>query len=158
MASHPPLLLHIPIALALKSFFTQLEERLQLDRAVQVYLAGGMAAHLYTAQPMSEDIDAEFSARLNLPQDAVPVEFGLKWLQLYVLSLVELAVSKIARWADNGRDDIAALARHGLITAESLEQRANDAIDLAGYVGQITMLRYNVRNAVALAKQVQTNA
>lgn len=86
------------------------------------------------------------------------VKFGLKWLQLYVLSLVELAVSKIARWADNDRDDIAALARHGLITAESLEQRANDAIDLAGYVGQITMLRYNVRNAVALAKQVQTNA
>ncbi len=49
MVSYPPLLLHTPIALALKSFFTQLEERLQLDRAVQVCLADGMAAHLYTA-------------------------------------------------------------------------------------------------------------
>ena len=193
MASHPPLLLHTPIALALKSFFTQLEERLELDRAVQVYLAGGMAAHLYTAQRMSEDIDAEFSARLALPQDlvvettledgspqliyldtnynssfalmhedytqdAVPVDFGLKWLQVYVLSPVDLAVSKIARWADNDRDDISALARHGLITADSLEQRANNAIDLAGYVGNIGMLRFNVRDAVALVRQVQTKA
>ena len=33
-------------------------------------------------------------------KDAVPIEFGLKWLLLYVLSPVDLAVSKIARWAD----------------------------------------------------------
>jgi Nucleotidyltransferase of unknown function (DUF6036) len=193
MASHPALLLHTPVAVALKSFFTQLEDRLELDRAVQVYLAGGMAAHLYTAQRMTEDIDAEFSARLALPQDlvvettledgspqliyldtnynssfalmhedytqdAVPVDFGLKWLQVNVLSPVDLAVSKIARWADNDRDDIAALARAGLINAEQLERRANDAIDLAGYVGNINMLRLNVRDAVTLAKSMKVDS
>jgi hypothetical protein len=53
--------------------------------------------------------------------------------ELFVLSPVDLAVSKIARLADNDREDIQALVRLGLTTAQAIEQRATSA--LAGYVG-----------------------
>jgi hypothetical protein len=36
---------------------------------VNVYLAGGMAAHLYTADQVTTDVDAEFGERLPLPDD-----------------------------------------------------------------------------------------
>jgi hypothetical protein len=49
---------------------------------------------------------------------------GLQHIQLFVLSPVDLAVSKIARLADNDREDIQALVRLGLTTAQAIEQRA----------------------------------
>jgi hypothetical protein len=62
-----------------------------------------------------------------------------------------LAVSKIARFADNDKEDIVALASLGLLTAEALESRAVAA--LGGFVGGLGMLRLNIRDAVALVKQ-----
>lgn len=61
---------------------------------------------------------------------------------------------KIARLADNDKEDIAALVRLGLTTADAIEQRATSA--LAGYVGGQAMLQVNLRDAVALARQVET--
>lgn len=46
----------------------------------------------------------------------------------HVLSPVDLAVSKIARFADNDKEDIAALVRLGLTTADEVEQRATSAL------------------------------
>jgi hypothetical protein len=85
--------------------------------------------------------------------DAIPVDLGLDNIRVHVLSPVDLAVSKIARFSDNDREDIAALVRLGLTNADAIEQRANDA--LGAYVGGQDMVRLNLRDALALARSVQ---
>lgn len=168
--------------------FKQLEERLSLRSPVNVYLAGGMAVHLYTASRVTTDVDAEFGGRVYLPNDlmvevtledgtqqvvyldtnynstfalihedylddSIPVDLGMDQIRVHVLSPVDLAVSKIARFADNDKDDIAALVRLGLTSADEIEHRATSA--LAGYVGGQAMLKLNLRDAVALAREVE---
>jgi len=181
---------HTRTALAegMRQLFKQLEDRLALRSPVNVYLAGGMAVHLYTANRVTTDVDAEFGGRVLLPNDlmveitledgtaqvvyldtnynstfalmhedylddAIPVDLGVDQLRLHVLSPVDLAVSKIARFADNDKEDIAALVRLGLTTAGEIEQRATSA--LPGYVGGQAMLLANLRDAVALARKVE---
>lgn len=58
-----------PIARGMREFFRLLEVRLELDRPLTIFLAGGMAVHLYTAKRVTTDIDAEFSARVVVPSD-----------------------------------------------------------------------------------------
>ena len=58
-----------PIARGMCEFFRLLEVRLELDRPLTIFLAGGMAVHLYTAKRVTTDIDAEFSARVVVPSD-----------------------------------------------------------------------------------------
>lgn len=184
-------LFHTQTALAegLRELFRQLEERLSLRSPVNVYLAGGMAVHLYTSDRVTTDVDAEFGARVFIPndlivdvtledgtrgavhfdtnynstfallhedhtEDAIPLDMGIENIRLYVLSPLDLAVSKIARFADNDKDDIAALVRLGLTSADAIEQRATSA--LAGYIGGEAMLRLNLRDAVALAREVES--
>lgn len=176
------------LAQGLRELFKQLEDRLSLRSPVNVYLAGGMAVHLYTASRVTTDVDAEFGGRVYLPNDlmvevtledgtpqvvyldtnynssfalmhedylndSIPVDLGVDQIRVHVLSPVDLAVSKIARFADNDKEDIAALVRLGLTTADEIEQRATSALD--GYVGGQAMLRLNLRNAVALSRQVE---
>jgi len=180
---------HTRTALAdgLRELFRQLEERLSLCRPVNVYLAGGMAVHLYTGNRVTTDVDAEFGGRVYFPNDlmvdvsledgtqqplyfdtnynstfalmhenylddSIPVDLGVDQIRLRVLSPVDLAVSKIARFADNDKDDIAALVRLGLTTADEIEQRATSA--LGGYVGGLAMLRLYLRDAVCRARGV----
>ena len=59
---------HTRTALAegLRELFKQLEARLSLRSPMNVYLAGGMAVHLYTATRVTTDVDAEFGGR-DLP-------------------------------------------------------------------------------------------
>lgn len=84
--------------------------------------------------------------------DAIALDMGVPQIRLYVLSPLDLAVSKIARFADNDKEDIAGLVRLGLTTANEIEQRATQA--MAGYVG-LAHLRLNLRDAVALARQAE---
>ena len=63
--------LDTPIAKGMAQFFRQLELRLELDRPVSAFLAGGMAVHLYVANRVTTDIDAEFSARIAVPADLI---------------------------------------------------------------------------------------
>jgi len=72
-------------------------------------------------------------------------------IRVHVLSPVDLAVSKIARFADNDKEDIAALVRLGLTSADEIERRATSA--LAGYIGGQAMLKLNLRDAVVLARE-----
>ncbi len=72
---------------------------------------------------------------------------------LFVLSPIDLAVSKIARWAPNDREDVAELVRLGLTSADEIDARARAA--LGGYVGGQSMLLLNLRDAVALAREVE---
>jgi hypothetical protein len=85
--------------------------------------------------------------------DAIALDLGVEQIRLHVLSPLDLVVSKIARFADNDKEDIAELVGLGLTTADAIEQRATSA--LGGYVGGTGMLRLNLRDAVALARQVE---
>jgi len=76
-------------------------------------------------------------------------------MEVYVLSAIDLAISKLSRFADNDRGDIAALAREGLIGSTELEQKANDA--LGGYVGGIEMVKLNIRDAVKMVREIEQN-
>ena len=179
---------HTALAEGLRELFKQLELRLALRSPVNVYLAGGMAVHLYTANRVTTDVDAEFAGRVYLPNDlmvevtledgtqqvvyldtnynstfalmhedyqddSIPVDLGVERIRVHVLSPVDLAVSKVARFADNDKEDIAALVRLGLTTANEIEQRATSA--LAGYIGGQALLRLNLRDALALACEVE---
>lgn len=189
MAANPVFHTRTALAEGLRELFKQLEERLSLSSPVNVYLAGGMAVHLYTASRVTTDVDAEFGARVFLPNDlmvevtledgtqqviyldtnynstfalmhedylddAIPVDLGTDQIRIHVLSPVDLAVSKIARFADNDKDDIAALVRLGLTSADEIERRATSA--LVGYVGGQATLKLNLRDAVALAREVES--
>ena len=182
---------HTALAAGLQTLLKQLEERLSLHSPLHVYLAGGMAVHLYTASRVTTDVDAEFGSRIFIPSDlmvdvtledgtrqtvyfdtnynasfalmhedylddALPLDLGTEHIRLHVLSPLDLAVSKIARFACNDKEDIAALVRLGLTTANEIEHRANLA--LGGYVGGMAMLRLNLRDALVLARQVEAIA
>jgi hypothetical protein len=150
---------------------------------IRMFLAGGAAVHFYVGGRVSEDVDANFSARMLLPEDldvnyidahgkhrllyfdrqyndtyalmhedarddAVALTLlGVdpRVIEVRALSPVDLAVSKLSRFEDHDRDDIAALARAGLISAVAVRQRANEALDY--YVGG----KDRVRTAIDLA-------
>ncbi len=178
------------LAEGLRKLFKQLEERIALSKPLAVYLAGGMAVHLYTAKRVTTDVDAEFAGRVFIPndlmveitmedgspqliyldtnynstfalmhedyrEDSIPVDLGLEHIQVYVLSPVDLAVSKIARLASSDCEDIQELVRLGLTTADEIEERAKSAV--AGYVGGQATLLLNLCNAVALARDAETH-
>ena len=82
-----------------------------------------------------------------------PVDLGESPLRVRVLAPVDLAVSKISRFQDHDREDIAALVRCGLVTADEIDERARDA--LTGYVGAPGTVSRNIRDAVELAREVQ---
>jgi len=80
--------------------------------------------------------------------DARPIDIpGIdkKLIDVRVLAPIDLAVSKLSRFADQDREDILLLAREGLIAAASLRKRAEQA--LVGYVGELN----SVRNSIAIA-------
>lgn len=180
---------HTALAEGLRELFRQLDERLSLSQPVKVFLAGGMAVHLYAGIRVTVDVDAEFGSRIFIPSDllvdvaledgtheslyfdtnynssfalmhedylddAIPLDLGVDNIKLHVLSPLDLAVSKIARFGDSDKEDIAELVRIGLTTADEIEKRAMSALD--GYVGGRGMLLYNLRDAVAIARQVET--
>lgn len=85
--------------------------------------------------------------------DSVLVDIGVPNIELRVLAPVDLAVSKIARWADVDQEDIADLVRAGLVTATAMQQRAEEA--LARYIGNLSEVRARIESAVELAAQVE---
>lgn len=70
---------------------------------------------------------------------------GLEGVNVFVLTPVDLAVSKLSRFAQIDREDILALAKAGLITSKELRQRAEAA--LPGYVGDPT----SICNSIGIA-------
>ena len=57
------------LAQGLRRILAELQDRLELEQQVGLYLAGGLAVHLYTGQRVTTDIDAEFTARVAIPRD-----------------------------------------------------------------------------------------
>lgn len=186
-----PINLHCDTALGqgLRKLFAELQDRLALTRPLTVFLAGGMAVHLYTGKRVTSDVDAEFATRVLIPNDvlvevldetgtpqliyfdtcynpmfsllhenyqhdAICLDLGLAHIDVRVLTPVDLAVSKLARFAANDREDIQDLVRLGLTTATEIEARADEA--LQAYIGNTAMTRQNLNDAVALARHIES--
>jgi hypothetical protein len=79
-----------------------------------------------------------------------------KVLDVRLLSPVDLAVSKLGRFASQDRDDIAALARHGLISSKALRERAEAA--LGGYVGAIDRVRGSIEIGCRIVADIEQSS
>ena len=76
-------------------------------------------------------------------------------LDVRLLSPLDVAVSKLARFEDHDRTDILALAEAGLITERQLRRRAEEA--LAAYVGNVAGVRVSLDLACKLIADVEAN-
>lgn len=88
-----------------------------------MYIAGGSALHLYTGSRLTRDVDAAIR-------------------DVHLLSQLDLTVSKPGRFSSQDREDIRTLARSGLINADALRQRAEEA--LGRYIGNLDRLRGSI--------------
>ena len=101
-------------------------------------------------------LDASYNSTFALmhedyQQDAVPVPIGTDMMKVYVLSPLDLIVSKIARLSDPDKEDIQNMIHRFHISAEEIEKRAEEA--LGGYVGNTDYLRMNLREVLTMARQ-----
>jgi hypothetical protein len=71
-----------------------------------------------------------------------------------VLAPLDLAVSKLARFSDQDRQDIELLARKRLIDSASLRKRAEEAV--GGYVGNLEPVRQTIEIACRLVDAART--
>jgi hypothetical protein len=77
-------------------------------------------------------------------------------LEVRLLSALDLAVSKIGRFASQDRDDIASLARRKLIGSAALRRRAEQAS--REYVGDTVRLQGSIELAVRIVADVEGRA
>jgi hypothetical protein len=92
---------------------------------------------------MHEDAHAD-SLSIDVPK------VKRKRLDVRLLSPVDLAVSKLARFADPDQEDIKALAGAGLLDAKELRARADEA--LAGYIGRVNDVRISLDKACRMVE------
>jgi hypothetical protein len=107
--------------------------------------ADGAARLLYLDRNYSDTLALKHEDAYD---DSVPLALegiDAEVLDVRLLSPVDLAVSKLGRFASQDRDDIAALARHGLISSKALRERAEAA--LLGYVGVIDRVQGSIELA-----------
>jgi len=60
-----------PMAKGLERLLARLSAELELKSVMDVYIAGGIAVHLYTGVRVTSDVDAEFSKRFLLPKNLI---------------------------------------------------------------------------------------
>lgn len=171
------------LARGLQQLIVKLHDRMELGAPIRMYIAGGMACHLYTAARVTTDVDAEFSKRIILPQDLVvetadgnmlyldtnynsafalmhedyltdtlKVPLGTDLIEVFLLSPIDLIVSKIARFNGPDESDIAELIRTFKISASAIQERSEQA--LQGYVGNAKHLQMNLRDVLTLARRL----
>jgi hypothetical protein len=108
--------------------------------------------------PASVYLDASYSDTLGPAHeealaDAQPLAIASldpAKIDVRVLAPVDLAISKLGRFAEHDRDDLVALARAGLLDAVKFERRAKEALKY--YVGHPAAPRANLRDAVVLIR------
>ncbi len=114
--------------------------------------ADGRAALLY--------LDRNYNDTLGLMHedaegDALRVDIksiDRKVLDVRVLTPLDLAVSKLARFSDQDREDILLLARRKLITAPALRKRAEAALE--AYIGNVLPVRSTIDIACRLIESM----
>lgn len=67
-----------------------------------------------------------------------------------VISPVDLAVSKVSRFADNDKEDIKQLSINSLIDYSFFEKRCKESLEY--YVGSPSFINYNINDAVNIIK------
>ena len=77
-------------------------------------------------------------------------------LDVRLLTPTDLAVTKIGRLTSQDRDDIAALARRGLVRSASLRTRAEEAV--GNFVGDTSRLRGNIETACRIVADVESRS
>lgn len=77
-------------------------------------------------------------------------------LDVRLLAPVDLAVSKLSRFESHDQEDIRALARQGLIEADALRRRAQEA--LPAYVGDVKRVRNSIELAEKLVRKERAKA
>ncbi len=101
-------------------------------------------------RPAALHLDGQYNSSFSLLHEDYDKD-SIEWtgignerrlVHLRVLSPVDLALSKVARFAGNDQEDILALAQAGLFTSQQLRSRADEA--LAYYVGNTSMVRQSV--------------
>jgi hypothetical protein len=93
----------------------------------------------------------------DVRDDSLPVVLqgvDSRVLEVRLLCPLDLAVSKIGRFSSQDRDDIAALARHKLVTSAALRRRADEA--LRGYVGDTNRIQGAIELAVRIVADIET--
>ncbi|MDO9015685.1 MAG: hypothetical protein Q8S73_33825 [Deltaproteobacteria bacterium] len=84
-------------------------------------------------------------------RDAVDLDIVLSGrLRVRVLSPVDLALSKLARWGARDQSDVETLARAGLLTVEALRARAEEA--LSYFVGDTRWVRMHIEQAATIVE------
>lgn len=124
--------------------------RVMLPQDLEVYYVD------VEGEPRLLYFDRQYNDALGLlhedaQQDSIPLMLlgvDARVLEVRALSPVDLAVSKIGRFEDRDRNDIATLARHGLIVARAVRRRAEEA--LTYYVGTIERARTSLELACQL--------
>lgn len=169
---------------AIKEVFEKLSKEVFGDNLppepVMVYLAGGAATHIYTQARMSNDVDAEFHARMIRPpvvvtymdgeemrtvhldqnysptlgmqhdgyQDrALEAGFEVKGFKVMLLAPVDLAITKLARFAEHDQADIKSLISAGLIDRQEFETLANEAVDIM--VGNTGLAKASIKRVLS---------
>ena len=77
-------------------------------------------------------------------------------IKLYVLSPVDLVISKLLRYIETDQADIRRLCELDLFTSEELEQKINEALDY--YIGNLTFLKHNINDTLELKKEIEEKA
>ena len=123
------------------------------DLEVAYVDAGGVARVLYfdrqyneTFALLHEDVHADSQPLAIKGVDPTVID-------VRVFAPVDLAVSKIARFAEHDQEDIRALARAGLITEGAVRRRAEEA--LGNYVGNLDRVRTSIDLAAELVRRNQ---
>jgi hypothetical protein len=89
--------------------------------------------------------------------DSIPLSLDgidAEVLDVRLLAPLDLAVSKISRFSERDRSDIASLVQHRGISSTALRQRAREA--LAGYVGSVERVRGSIELACRIAEDVES--
>lgn len=87
--------------------------------------------------------------------DSVPIDvprIDRDRLDVRLLSPLDLAVSKLSRFAEPDQGDIRALAREGLLDSKKLRKRAEEA--LKGYIGRVDDVRISLDKACRMVDEV----
>jgi len=114
---------------------------------------GGAAMLLYLDKQYNDTLglmheDADLASYRLLVEGNDQEKFDIR-----LLSPLDVAISKLSRYAENDQADIASLAALRVFSAEELRKRAEEA--LGGYVGDIARLKTSINLACKLVESTQ---
>lgn len=161
----------------------RLEQRLGLRDPINMFIAGGMAAHLYTGARATTDVDAEFSKRILLPSDLIVETAGGTMLYIdasynstFALMHEDYLDDALPVPITTGLIQVHVLSQVDLVVSKIARFSGPDAEDiesviakftlsatdiqqraeeaLGGYVGNTDCLRMNLRDVVNIAERL----